>query len=66
MGQGLVHRMGDQPGVGRDSFGTGYKKELTACSLPCLREKVSSGRRCCRAGLILWSGEVGLEGKRRK
>lgn len=66
VGQGLIHRMEDQPGVGRDTFGTGDKKELTECSLPCLREKVSSGRRCCRAGLILWSGEVRLEGKRRK
>ena len=63
VGQRLVHRMGDQPGVGRDSFGTGNKKELTECSLPCLREKVSSGRRCCRAGLILWSGRLGWKAR---
>lgn len=66
MGQGLLHWMDDQPGVGRDSFGTGNKRELTECSLPSLRENVSFGRRCCRAGLIPWSGQVGLEGKRRK
>lgn len=38
VGQGLVHRMEDQPGVGKDTFGTGDRKELTEYSLPCLRE----------------------------
>ena len=38
VGQGLVHRMDDQPGVGRDSFETGNKRELTECSLASLRE----------------------------
>ena len=62
-GKVLCARMEDQLGIERDCFGAGNRRGLTVYLLPHPREKVSSGRRCCRAGLVPGPREVRMEGK---
>lgn len=61
-GKVLCARMEDQLGVERDCFGAGNRRGLTVCLLPHPREKFSSGRRCCRAGLVPWA-QGGWDGR---